>query len=36
MYPAIDNIEIPCEMELIQEVKLKFHLIDHLEIQEND
>jgi|GEM_PF-3623880 hypothetical protein len=36
MYPGIENIEIPCEMELIQEVKLKFHLIDTLETKEND
>jgi hypothetical protein len=31
MYPELDSIEIPIEMEHIQEVKLKFHLIDNSE-----
>ena len=36
MYPEIDSIEIPCEIQYVQEVKLKFHLIDNIETEEND
>jgi hypothetical protein len=36
MYPEIDSIEIPCEIQDVQEVKLKFHLIENFETIEND
>lgn len=36
MYPEFECIEIPCEIQNVQEVKLKFHLIDNFETEEND
>ncbi len=36
MYPLIENIDIPQHVDHVEEVKLKFHLIESHEIIEND
>jgi ABC-type thiamine transport system substrate-binding protein len=36
MYPIVENIDLPQHFDQVEEVKLKFHLIESYEIIEND